>query len=190
MPAPRPASVTKEKLVLRAVSLDFDKATIRPDARPVLDEAARALSRISTARISVEGHTDTVGSDAYNTRLSERRSRGAPTIWCRQGLNSSTSRRTVSVSRNRWPTTRPRTDVPAIGASSCAFCVTRRTSDPVSASGRTPVLSAATGDGLLDAAQDRAAHPTLREPIADLSYPSRDHASMVTANDQCLVKAK
>jgi hypothetical protein len=50
--------------------------------------------------------------------------------------------------------------------------------------------SAAPGDGLLDAAQDRTPRPTLREPVADRSYPSRDRVPMVAANDHRVVKKK
>ncbi len=71
-PAP-PAPVVKEKLVLRGVTFDFDKATLRAAASPVLDEAAHALAARPGARVVVEGHTDAVGSDAYNERLSQRR---------------------------------------------------------------------------------------------------------------------
>ena len=63
----------KQKIVLRGVNFDFDKATIRPEGKPVLDEAIRTLDEQPDIRIAVEGHTDSVGSDAYNQRLSERR---------------------------------------------------------------------------------------------------------------------
>ncbi len=69
-PAPKPAP---ERIVLRGVNFDFDKATIRPDARVILDEAASLLAKNAGTRVSVEGHTDAVGSDAYNQKLSDRR---------------------------------------------------------------------------------------------------------------------
>ncbi len=63
----------KRKLVLRGVNFDFDKATIKREGEPVLDEAIQALKEQPDVRISVEGHTDSIGTDAYNQRLSERR---------------------------------------------------------------------------------------------------------------------
>jgi OOP family OmpA-OmpF porin len=63
----------KRKIVLRGVNFDFDEATIRPDGKPVLDEAIRTLKEEANVKASVEGHTDAVGSDAYNQGLSERR---------------------------------------------------------------------------------------------------------------------
>jgi OOP family OmpA-OmpF porin len=71
-PAPPPPP-RAEKIVLRGVNFDFDKATIRPDAKVILDEAASQLSKSPDVRVSVEGHTDSVGTDAYNQKLSERR---------------------------------------------------------------------------------------------------------------------
>jgi outer membrane protein OmpA-like peptidoglycan-associated protein len=71
-PAPPPPPVSR-RIVLRGVNFDFDKSTIRPDSRPVLDEAVDVLKENPNVRISVEGHTDGVGSDLYNEKLSVRR---------------------------------------------------------------------------------------------------------------------
>lgn len=71
-PAPPPPPARK-KIVLRGVNFDFDKANIRQDAAPVLDEAVATLKEASTINIAVEGHTDSKGSDEYNQKLSERR---------------------------------------------------------------------------------------------------------------------
>lgn len=73
--APAPTLAPKRKIVLRGVFFDFDAAGLRADARPVLDEAARALREDPTIKVMVEGHTDAIGSDAYNQRLAERRAR-------------------------------------------------------------------------------------------------------------------
>jgi hypothetical protein len=50
-----------------------DEATLSPDAVRVIDEAAAAYQQTGAAEITVTGHTDTVGSAAYNLALSERR---------------------------------------------------------------------------------------------------------------------
>ena len=68
-----PVAKAKRRIVLRGVNFDFDKATIRSDGKPVLDEAIRTLKEESGISVAVEGHTDSVGSDAYNQGLSERR---------------------------------------------------------------------------------------------------------------------
>lgn len=75
LPTPTPAlpPPSSKRIVLRGVNFDFDKSTIRPDSRPVLDEAADVLKQNPDVRISVEGHTDSVGSEEYNEKLSVRR---------------------------------------------------------------------------------------------------------------------
>ena len=59
--------------MLRGVHFDFNKAPIRADARPVLDEAIATLKREGGIVVIAEGYTDNVGSDAYNMKLSQRR---------------------------------------------------------------------------------------------------------------------
>ena len=58
---------------LKGVNFDFDKATLRPDAVEILNEAAQIMQRYPDLRAEVAGHTDSKGSDAYNQKLSERR---------------------------------------------------------------------------------------------------------------------
>jgi outer membrane protein OmpA-like peptidoglycan-associated protein len=70
---PTPKPVMKRRIVLRSVHFDFDKSDIRPDALPVLDEAVEILKEESGVRVTVEGHTDSRGTDAYNLGLSYRR---------------------------------------------------------------------------------------------------------------------
>ncbi len=75
-PTPSPEALPPPwatRLVLRGVNFDFNKSDIRPDSRPVLDEAAEILRANPNVRISIEGHTDAIGSDAYNEKLSVRR---------------------------------------------------------------------------------------------------------------------
>ncbi len=71
--APAPAPIVKQKIVLRGVNFDTNKANIRADAEPILDAAAKSLSENTAVQISVEGHTDSRNTDAYNQKLSERR---------------------------------------------------------------------------------------------------------------------
>ena len=52
---------------------DFDKADLKPKAQQDLDELAAHIARINVDSIAVIGHTDSVGADAYNDKLSERR---------------------------------------------------------------------------------------------------------------------
>jgi len=88
-PAPmREPEAVAEKIVLRGVNFDFDKSNIRPDAAVILDEAVSALSGSSSA-VSVEGHTDWVGTDAYNQGLSERRANSVKRYLVEHGVDES-----------------------------------------------------------------------------------------------------
>jgi len=60
---------------LKGVNFDFDKATLRPDAVSILNEAIEILKRYPDLKVEVAGHTDSIGSDAYNQKLSERRAK-------------------------------------------------------------------------------------------------------------------
>jgi outer membrane protein OmpA-like peptidoglycan-associated protein len=71
-PTPAPVPIQK-RIVLRNVLFDFDKAVIRPDGQPVLDEAVQLLKDEGDVAIIAEGHTDSVGTDEYNQELSLRR---------------------------------------------------------------------------------------------------------------------
>jgi outer membrane protein OmpA-like peptidoglycan-associated protein len=72
-PPPPPAPPVKTKLVLRGVHFDFDKASLRPEGKPILDEAAKILNENANVRVQVQGYTDGVGSVEYNLGLSDRR---------------------------------------------------------------------------------------------------------------------
>jgi OOP family OmpA-OmpF porin len=52
------------------VLFDFNRAELRPDAQAQLSEAATRVAAYANASVTVEGHTDNVGTDAYNARLS------------------------------------------------------------------------------------------------------------------------
>lgn len=60
---------------LRGVNFEFDKSTLTADSITILDQAVDVLTRYPTMKVEVGGHTDSVGTDAYNQGLSERRSR-------------------------------------------------------------------------------------------------------------------
>jgi iron complex outermembrane receptor protein len=67
-PAP-PASVAHSYMVF----FDFNKSDLTPDAVKIVGQAALNAGPAKVTEIAVTGHTDTVGSDAYNMRLSRRR---------------------------------------------------------------------------------------------------------------------
>ena len=73
-PPPPPAAPTVEKVTFAADALfDFDKYVIRPDARAKLDELVSKLAGVNLEVIVAVGHTDWIGTEAYNLALSKRR---------------------------------------------------------------------------------------------------------------------
>lgn len=70
---PPPPPPVKQRIVLRGVQFDFNSSAIRPEAQPVLDQGAELLKQNPDVTVSVEGHTDAIGSEEYNMALSVRR---------------------------------------------------------------------------------------------------------------------
>jgi outer membrane protein OmpA-like peptidoglycan-associated protein len=71
-PPPPPPPTPHKVATLEGPQFDFNKATLRPDGRAKVRAAADTL-RSTSERVMVTGYTDSIGSDAYNLRLSERR---------------------------------------------------------------------------------------------------------------------
>jgi outer membrane protein OmpA-like peptidoglycan-associated protein len=77
------ADVTGTEVIIRlpgSVLFDFDSASIRVDAERTLGEVAEVLAAYKERPIRVEGHTDSIASDAYNHKLSEERA-GSVVRW-------------------------------------------------------------------------------------------------------------
>jgi OOP family OmpA-OmpF porin len=74
VPAPvsAPAPVAKEIITLNLL-FDYDKATIKAEMIPALEQAKKFLNEDQAAAFTLSGHTCSIGTDAYNQKLSERR---------------------------------------------------------------------------------------------------------------------
>lgn len=70
------------------VTFDFDEATIRDDAQPTLNQLAQLIQARGEGSITIEGHTDSRGDDAYNQRLSERRAEAVKAYLVQQGVTA------------------------------------------------------------------------------------------------------
>jgi OOP family OmpA-OmpF porin len=55
------------------VLFEFDRARLTPRARSRIAEAAAEIRRLDPRSVTIEGHTDSVGTPAYNRGLSQRR---------------------------------------------------------------------------------------------------------------------
>ncbi|MDS1141971.1 OmpA family protein [Pusillimonas sp. SM2304] len=65
---------TATKVVLNADTFfDFDKSTLKPEGRQVLDQVAAQADTITLETLIATGHTDSIGTEEYNQGLSQRR---------------------------------------------------------------------------------------------------------------------
>ena len=89
-PAPAPAAPAPETHTLSGDALfDFDKSNLRPDAVEALDHIVQKYRGASLKSMSIVGHTDSKGSDAYNQALSERRAASVREYLAGQGVDGS-----------------------------------------------------------------------------------------------------
>ncbi|MDR3370747.1 outer membrane protein OmpA [Rhodoferax sp.] len=73
-PAPAPAPVAASKVTYAADAFfDFDKAVLKPEGKAKLDDLVTKVKGINLEVIIAVGHTDSVGTDAYNQKLSVKR---------------------------------------------------------------------------------------------------------------------
>ena len=68
---------------------DFDSDVVRSEARANLKNLAVSLDKYPGSELLIVGHTDSVGTDSYNLRLSERRAEAAAAFLAAQGVNRS-----------------------------------------------------------------------------------------------------
>jgi outer membrane protein OmpA-like peptidoglycan-associated protein len=71
------------------VFFDFNKSTLTPEAKRIIASAVQSYKDGGFAVISVTGHTDTVGSDSYNKKLSDRRAMAVEAEIKRLGVDGS-----------------------------------------------------------------------------------------------------
>ncbi|MGE5319035.1 MAG: OmpA family protein [Hyphomicrobiaceae bacterium] len=86
--AAEPAPVAPKKLVLEGVNFDHDKATLRANAFPMLDQAAASLKDWGNVKVEVAGYTDSKGNAKYNLRLSQRRAEAVRAYLISKGVSA------------------------------------------------------------------------------------------------------
>ncbi len=73
---------------LRGIEFQFDLAVIKEDSRPVLDVAAEQLNGCPDIRVTISGHTDSIGTEEYNMSLSNKRARATRDYLVQQGVSA------------------------------------------------------------------------------------------------------
>ena len=93
-PAPKPAAakpappaVVAQKVTFAADAFfDFNKSVLKPEAKAKLDDLTGKLKGITLEVIIAVGHTDAIGSDAYNQKLSVRRAEAVKAYLVTKGI--------------------------------------------------------------------------------------------------------
>jgi len=84
------AGVSQSKITLQADTLyDFDKSTLKPEGKATLDKIAADLKKIKLEVIIAVGNTDSVGTDAYNMALGQRRAQSVKAYLVSKGVDGS-----------------------------------------------------------------------------------------------------
>lgn len=86
-PAPAPAPVAATKVTSAADAFfDFDKAVLKPEGKAKLDDLVSKVQGINLEVVIAVGHTDSVGTVAYNQRLSVRRAEAVKAYLVSKGI--------------------------------------------------------------------------------------------------------
>lgn len=70
------------------VTFDFNSVTVRPGLYNEIDRIAQIMVKYPQTQILVAGHTDSVGSESYNQRLSERRAGAVKNLLVQRGVDT------------------------------------------------------------------------------------------------------
>ncbi|MEZ2338996.1 OmpA family protein [Mucilaginibacter sp. RCC_168] len=80
---------TPEKpIVIKNVLYDFNKATLRPESKVVLDTLIGVLKDNPTIKVELSAHTDSIGSNKYNDKLSQARAQSCVTYIISKGIDA------------------------------------------------------------------------------------------------------
>jgi OOP family OmpA-OmpF porin len=85
-PAPAPKPVTEKVTFAADVFFDFDKSVLKPEGKAKLDDLVSKLKGINLEVIIAIGHTDSIGSEAYNQKLSVRRAEAVKAYLVSKGI--------------------------------------------------------------------------------------------------------
>ncbi len=88
-----PAEEMKKELdakghVALYINFDFDKADIKPESQPIIEQIVKLLKNNPSLNLTVEGHTDNIGTPSYNKQLSEARAKSVVAALTSQGIET------------------------------------------------------------------------------------------------------
>ena len=85
-----PAGATVNEVgcwVCKGLEFDFDKWNIKPRYYPILDEAADCMNQHPYLKVEIQGHTDNIGTQEYNQKLSEKRAGEVMNYFLKKGIS-------------------------------------------------------------------------------------------------------
>ena len=84
--APKPKPVAEKVTFAADVLFDFDKSVVKPEGKSKLDDLANKVRGINLEVVIAIGHADSIGSDAYNQKLSVRRAESVKAYLVSKGI--------------------------------------------------------------------------------------------------------
>lgn len=87
--APAPAPTASKVSFAADTFFDFDKSVLKPAGKATLDELAQLIKDINLEVVVAVGHTDSIGTEAYNLKLSERRAQAVKAYLVSKGIDAS-----------------------------------------------------------------------------------------------------
>jgi outer membrane protein OmpA-like peptidoglycan-associated protein len=82
-------AIERDGLVTLYVNFDFNKATVKADAPPVIAQVVTLMKANPTLKLSIEGHTDGIGPHDFNVKLSQERAATAVSALKAQSIDGS-----------------------------------------------------------------------------------------------------
>lgn len=78
--------IPKGEITIEGIEYDYDKATLRPKSKEILDNLIEFLELNNNLKIEIRSHTDERGSDSYNLKLSQRRAQSVVDYLIEHGI--------------------------------------------------------------------------------------------------------
>src|SRR4051812_35052333 len=86
--APKPKPVAEKVTFAADVLFDFDKSVVKPEGKSKLDDLSGKVRGINLEVVIAIGHADSIGSDAYNQKLSVRRAEAVKAYLVSKGVET------------------------------------------------------------------------------------------------------
>ena len=86
-PPPPPPAPARQPISFHSVHFEFDKSNLKPESKAELDRAVKIMQDNPERSLELQGSTDSVGTDAYNMALGERRAKAVFDYLKSKGIN-------------------------------------------------------------------------------------------------------